>query len=473
VILAQPQGASNQWLQQRLETYARRVLADGCSLIVIARQKGERASKNIVAALNLPMWGLQESDRLLGTPTGEPGEPAQPYVQLYSENMPPWAIANYVQSFDAGKRPNRKLRIEISVKGADRALGEFSAEHDILLRRAFANCDSVHLKSMDGGRSGAGVYCAYPNLTEGEIGPWTQAYFVKLDSRTNIFAEYNKYQETVHPYLPFYLAPRLTNDRCYLGAEHGIIVGDFVDESEGLLEAAENGRAIPSLAGLLDRTLLAWYRNARCDEIEFGNVLQKQVRGSISDERIARASAIGEVWPLCEIEKVIVGLQKAPVMVGPIHGDLHVGNVRVRHGEAVMIDFASQTIGPLLLDLARLEVSFLVDGFRTDTRLSRKRPLVELWLESILPLYSGDPLGVPAMKCAPDDEVQWFYACIEVIRKHARALEAEKFQYLAALVASLVFKALKDPDVKEPEATRRAAAYVLASRLAQVLDNRA
>ena len=41
--------------------------------------------------------------------------------------------------------------------------------------------------------------------------------------------------------------------------------------------------------------------------------------------------------------------------VAPMHGDLHGENVRVRNGNAILIDFASVAPGPLTADLAALE----------------------------------------------------------------------------------------------------------------------
>jgi Ser/Thr protein kinase RdoA (MazF antagonist) len=38
-----------------------------------------------------------------------------------------------------------------------------------------------------------------------------------------------------------------------------------------------------------------------------------------------------------------------------MHGDLHGENVRVRNGNAILIDFASVCSGPLTADLAALE----------------------------------------------------------------------------------------------------------------------
>ena len=389
VILVQPEVSSFKWLEAQLTTYSKRILANGCAFIVVPLRLYERAASQKLSTLKVPTWGFldrhrDEFERFQGI-----GEPPQPYVRLFSTNMHPWVVANFAHGFDAGRRPNRDLRIETLNKSSHRySKARFPFEQDNLLRRAFADCDVVHLKPLLDGHSDAQVFCAYPNLAKGEIGPWTQPYFVKLDSRFKIFSEYTKYQETVHPYLPFYLAPRLTNERCYLSGGAGIIVGDFVDEAEGLMDAAESGRAVPSVAGLLDRTLLAWHRNAGSDLLDFGANLRSRIEGlTVDDSRLARASGFGLVLPLKSIVEIVGSLPKAPVMVGPIHGDLHAGNVRVRHGEAVMIDFASQEVGPVLLDLARLEVSFLVDGFKRDSRLNREIPAVRLWLNSLLKLY--------------------------------------------------------------------------------------
>jgi len=43
--------------------------------------------------------------------------------------------------------------------------------------------------------------------------------------------------------------------------------------------------------------------------------------------------------------------------MGPIHGDLNTENIRARNGEAILIDFYNTRVGPLVADLASLEVS--------------------------------------------------------------------------------------------------------------------
>ena len=60
---------------------------------------------------------------------------------------------------------------------------------------------------------------------------------------------------------------------------------------------------------------------------------------------------------ICEAAKTV------SCFFGPYHGDLHPGNIMVRGGDAILIDFSSASDGPLTADPAALEVSLI---FGTD-----------------------------------------------------------------------------------------------------------
>src|SRR5262249_17434255 len=147
----------------------------------------------------------------------------------------------------------------------------------------------------DEGHSGVSVYRAYPELAKGQLGKWPMTYFIKLGRRDAILSEYENYEARVDPYVPFHLGPHLVQDRCCLGAENRILVGDWVEESESLHDCAREGRAGPAISCLFDRTLLGWHRSATSEASSVAKELAPAFPAAIDAARVARAKQMGSV----------------------------------------------------------------------------------------------------------------------------------------------------------------------------------
>ena len=75
---------------------------------------------------------------------------------------------------------------------------------------------------------------------------------------------------------------------------------------------------------------------------------------------IERAHEFGLAATPEELHAKISSAAKAlSYYTGPYHGDLHTGNVMVRGGDAILIDFGSRGHGPLTADPATLEASLM------------------------------------------------------------------------------------------------------------------
>jgi hypothetical protein len=330
----------------------------------------------------------------------------------------------------------------------------------LLLQRAFADCKDVHLVLMEEGHSGVTVYRACAELTGGLHGQWPQPHFVKIGQRGKIFAEYKTYEEKVDPYVPFHLGPHLVRERCCLGANEGVIVGDYVEESESLRDCACDGRSASAIACLFDRTLLGWHRQARPVSTPLSAGLLGHFPRRIAAQRLERAQQLGASLNIQQLRSLFELCTSTPVLVGPIHGDLHAANVRVRATDAIVIDFfAHRSDYPLLYDAATLEASLLVEGFAHDDRDAKE------WLDSLQPLYDYPPLDNASNQANPKNRSFWFHACVQQIRRYARQWECGRGQYAGALAIALLTKAKKDVSAPERESSRRAAAYVLAERV--------
>ena len=470
-------------ITQELQTHAQRLLDYDCRIIIRAFDRGDlhrqplRIIANAVNRLRLWTVGLPPGEAVklkMWQPTGH-GEPPLPHARLYGLNVKWPDIANFITEHQPGPAPNANLVIVPDVEK-----GRLRPGHEVLLRRAFWDCTEVHLKPMDDGRSGVSVYCAHAELAEGQLGRWPLPYFVKIGERSKVFNEYLNYQDKVDPYIAFHLGPHLIRERCCLGANTGVIVGDFVDESESLIECARAGRAAPAIACLFDRTLVGWHRSARKEREEscklangFRRIFPEMI--GAFEPRLAQARALGAKKSLSELQALFECCTSTPVLVGPIHGDMHAANVRVRATDAILIDFLAHKRGPLVYDAAVLEASLLVEGFRdgrefdrasmSPERIAKMDSEIKEWLRSIETLYTDIPLQDALSHPNPKNASCWFHACVRQIRRYAREMQTGEHQYAAALALALLIKASKDLEAPEPEASRRAGAYVLGERV--------
>jgi hypothetical protein len=457
-------------IAKALEAHARRLLDYDCRIVLYSiPANGASILSNKLNELRIPTAGLPEKEAaIFGKWQNPMGDPPLPYARYFDSSVPWHKIANFVSDNPPGAAPDTTLRITVDPivdRQGNRLMIGLTDQATLLLQRAFADCIDLHLTPLDGGRSGVSVYKACAELKGGLHGQWPQPHFVKIGSRDKIFAEYEIYEGHVDPYVPFHLGPHLVNERCCLGATEGIIVGDYVEESESLRYCAYDGRSASAIACLFDRTLLGWHRRASKVDTPLSDGLQKHFPRRINTERLKRAGELGAMKTLEELRELFLRCKTTPVLAGPIHGDLHAANVRVRATDAVVIDFfAHKKDYPLLWDAAALEASLLVEGFG-DADKNWNVDEIKKWIESLEPLYDGSPLEVALTHANPKSRSLWFHACVQQIRRYARQWECRRDQYAAVLALALLLKATKDADVSEPQASRRAAAYLLAERL--------
>jgi hypothetical protein len=452
-------------IAKELEKHARHLLDYDCRIILRPAPNGLSILINVIDQLEIPTVGLplQEAEKLSKWQNPKDGNPPLPYVRYFDESIPWSTVANFIAESPPGAAPNHALNIKIEDRvdsEGKRHKSTLRAQSTLLLQRAFWDCKDLHLVPMDEGYSGVGVYRACAELTGGLHGQWPQPHFVKIGKRGKIFAEYKIYEENVDPYVPFHLGPHLVRERCCLGANEGAIVGDYVEESESLRNCACDGRSASAIACLFDRTLLGWHRQAHEVSIPLSAGLLDQVPQKIDEQRMKRARQLGATRDLLELRSLFELCISTPVLVGPIHGDLHAANVRVRAADAIVIDFFKHRSDyPLLYDAATLEASLLVEGFANDDRDAQE------WLDSLEPLYDYPPLDRGVTQANPKNRSFWFHACVQQIRRYARQWECGRGQYAGALAVALLRRASYDPSAPEREASRLAAAYVLAERV--------
>ncbi|WP_077033070.1 phosphotransferase [Pelomonas sp. KK5] len=371
-----------------------------------------------------------------------------PFVHLVDPNASWDEFANTIVHNEAGPAPYDSLKIEASdTAGKPIDIGD---EADLLIRRAFHNCERVCLFGKGNGLSGVGAYEGYAYLRDGELGgTWPYKFFVKLGGRVKVAREFYKYGTTLLENVPFHLGPRLRRERCVLGATHGLIVSDFVLGAETICESAREGRGVSAIANLFNVTLLPWRRAAKETPLPLGDYLLKEILSNekgqpraVPDHRAERLQAFGASATIADLLQVVRDmLPSTPVLTGMVHGDLHATNVLVRGNDAVVIDLERvSTDAPLLFDAANLEAGLFVDGFIKDRRSAKDI------LASLAPLYEVEAFEKDDHHCDPSNPSAWFMDSIRQIRMQAKQMECVKLQYAWMLGAVFVKKACNPDD---------------------------
>jgi hypothetical protein len=464
VVFSQNPNKPND-VPNQLRRFGRRLLDYDCSVVI----RPARGFVPLIArAINderLHVAGLQHGDAraeveiLRQWQRTDRGDPARPHLRIYGEFVKWSTIANYEMEHPPGPAPSPDLKIHL----AGEAVIDESA--NLLIRRAFGDCVRIDLTPLADGRSGVGVFLAHAERAAAGTGRWPLPFFVKVGDRAKILSEYENYDLHVKPYIPFHLGPNLDLARCHLGAHSGILVGDFVEEAESLFASARDGRAAGAISCLFERTLRGWHRHVEDDPRALSRALR--FPNDVAPERVARARKLGAKATMEELRGEFALCESTPVLMGPVHGDLHGANVIVRGSDAIVIDFLQTRRGALLRDPAALEASLLVGSYAPD---EVGADFVS-FCTSVDALYRDGATTTIPLHSPPRDRWSWFHSAVRQIRVHALHMEREPGQYSVALGVALLFKASVDSEAKEPEASRRALAYALGERaLRQGLD---
>lgn len=447
-----------------LETYGASLLDYGCLVFVLTVPQSVAIVVNTLERMGIPgTWPPPPADNPGWYKVPVNGDPPLPHARVFNRSsdvqlegaMVPLLVAARSQPPPAGGSRSRRFSVKVEGTGA------LSASDRLMLRRSFYDCDELHIRRLEGARSGARVllvhaFPAVPYL--GQRKPI--AFLAKICDRRRIEQEWEHYENHVQPHVPFRLAPSLALDRCALGARVGIIVGDFVADSESLIECARSERAGPAIATLFGVTLRQWHSQASViEDRSLSDALGGVLKGHVSAARRTQAQGLGARRTTRRIMADCRRWQREPLLWGPIHGDLHGANVRVQGSDAILIDFLSFRTGPLLADPAALEVSLLVQG-PSDVDFDEGA-----WMRVALALYQREALTLPVRMPLPSEKYAWMALCIRQVRMYALALQQRPGQYGRVIAFYLLRAAMKDRTATGPEAYRRAAAYLLTDRL--------
>lgn len=385
-------------------------------------------------------------------------------VRLMTD-FPPHLVAQKVAEYDPGSPENTGVEVT----------GTKLPTLQLLLRRAFSDSVKVELEPLTVGTE-ALVFRA--EVTGSEVAaPAPLPYFVKYGNVKQISEELNNYRQYVGSYIPFNHRPNLVYERCVMGEAKGLLVGDFVENSEPLGRAVVGGTVHSTIHSLFQSALRGWRRQAFHDPQQR---LAVERVGSIYDslqwdcrlelfraqipEPIGNLSA--ELGSTMTYEDLVAQVRQFPHvrhLRGLIHRDLHANNVHVHGPDAILLDFYAASFGPLLYDAALLEVSF---AFELDYIEGDEAN----WAHTITGLYTAQAIRQPLSLRTFRSAYAGLMDAIQEIRLYAQGLQLEASSYVQALVIALLRVASR-PTMMQKHPTRCAHALVTADRLLRMMGS--
>lgn len=345
---------------------------------------------------------------------------------------------------------------------------KLDAEQKILLARAFRDCSKVELRRLDDGNT-ATVFQAFVQLPESRVGRRALPFLVKFDRKPKIDRELRNYRECVKPFVPFYAAPHLDDERSLLGARWGVLVANFIEHSRSLDDMIHEGLTQGLVASIFDDALRGWRRQAYHEShFKVTSSIAQSLGGAGFDgnasqvelaEKIARKAAkFGAVASAVELSRRLCALPAVEHHRAIRHGDLHPRNIRVRNGQAVLIDFAAVGDGPMVGDPAMLDAAIPLR--MKETNFAVWRAYAEKW-------FAYDNLIRLPDAPAPEEDHVATGEFLRDIRRIGLSDQRTQGEYATAVAVFLLRHAYRKDEGQE-DLARRAVLFAAAEA---IVDN--
>jgi hypothetical protein len=345
---------------------------------------------------------------------------------------------------------------------------------DFLLRRAFHDCKSITLQRLTGGLSGASAFLVEATLSTSLAGARPAPYFAKLDDSRALKAEHDRYTVFGEHHIPWHLRPNFQPSRSVFGVDKGVLVGSFVQAADSLWQRAIAGEGVKYIRTLFDETLIGWLKEAECHSSQpAGSVISALMpfcnHTRVPASRVAMASEFGNVAQPSGLWRAMLDLAPEAWRKSVIHGDMHPENVRVRKDDAIVIDFAKATRGPICADLASLEV-WLVFQIPSGQDL----PPTSEWVDLATQLYDPRSLLNDGEDVRRHDKLDWIVDSVAEVRRIASKLAVGPEEYSRVLACYLLRHATFEagPLNLDEDEFRRTFAYWLANKIISHLGAR-
>ncbi len=380
-------------------------------------------------------------------------------------NQPDYVIAQMIARRSAKREPSLKLYIDDSEAEVALTLVEKQ-----LLRRAFWDCKSIKIHNLAGGRSEARLFKVDAQFSR-DVNPQVELeplpYFLKIDDVEKKKTEIENYEKFGNGFLPFNLRPHLDLKRCVEGCELGLIVGDFVEGADLLLDLIHKGRADIEIRYLFDVTLRCWRQNATKTKGKPGKFNPKKISTNTSRTELLRR--FGALATPEELNILINSIKDFDYKNAICHGDLHGKNIMTRENEAVLIDFAQVDFGPINADCAALEVSIAIEKMELSGKKKIKR---REWKKFVYKIYNPEfLLTKPPNTIGLGSEEERLWKSIRKIRQTALTETISENEYSFIIAMRLLNIAGFDPSSNQDN-YRKAHAFILAESILVALAAR-
>lgn len=401
-------------------------------------------------------------------------------VDAIRKTLPQASDSRIVPVMELEKAAEEIARLRVGPPAGDPliepAVIVLSPEHRLLLRRAFGDCREVFLEPITGGKASLFVFRAHVSLKESRVGLRPLPFFLKIAGAEEIEKEKGKYREYAEHYIPFNLRPNLDKGRCIRTQTCASLIGNFVDDALPLRVCLRSG-----YSGIVFALFETSLKGFRLQPFAAGEKPNEDFLAGFVKQRIwikeleknadvlNRAKSLGLASTVASLEQAICkAAGGVSCFVAPYHGDLHAGNVMVRGGDAILIDFSSAERGPLTADPAALEVSLMfgTDELDVPTSLSDWRGFIdEMYGVTILALRH------PGLFGSKPNRYAWLRRSLRELRHVLLACEASSVEARVVLAtylmryARLDVEELPNDELRELARWRHAYALVIAERL--------
>lgn len=321
-------------------------------------------------------------------------------------------------------------------------ISELDDECKLLLRRSFYDCRKIHVEPISGGRDSNHLLKVYAWQENSLVTSSLAPFFVKISTHEKIKKELNNYQYYTDLFIDFKYRPNCRIERCVLTKNYGSLVGNFVDDSIPIRKALEDNSHTEIIHLLFEKSLRGFRRQPYVSKNDPPNGnLKEFIKERIKLSRLLKkedvisiARSYGLKSDITSLHDTLLSLCKESCKTGPIHGDLHSGNVMVSGQDAILIDFSAiKPQGPLTADPATLEISLC---FNTG---DKKSPNFESWQKFIDEAYDPNKILRPLeLTDQVPDEFSWLRRTVREIRRVLISCDCCKFEIEAILACYLM-----------------------------------
>lgn len=376
----------------------------------------------------------------------------------------------------------RPANMELEIRGCT-----LDHEQEILLKRALWGFSEVHLSTLVEGKSDALVLEARAQRNVGQeavpVGlPIALPYLVKFEGIGWSRNEKQAFDTYVEGQIPFNQRPGFHHNRCHMGEKFGVIVGDFFEGAVSLSKVQPRARMRSIIASLFDDGMRSWRALAERSSVYSPGPIEGHLpngirAGEISEEVIAQAEKLGgSVVPEDLQARLCTLSANEQFHLGIVHGDLHPGNIMVRLGEAVLIDFAyCKDRKAMCADITSLEVglAFTTAAAELDADGEEQQlAAFKEWRATVDQLFTLQSIKAVSHQDSRTGSFAWLWDVCRQLRNYRQQIGDTERAYALILCAYLLRRARLTSNASPTVESRFAAtALLIAKRLLDELES--